>query len=322
LRGCSHRDLRKFPPAGCSPLGQLAAFIQERIRHVYRRQRTTPLPSRTPKGYYRSQLGVDGLDVAHARSLRSARQRGHFIRLGLGVCAPTIASDVQKLEGVAVLDPTKGVVKAVSSGVVAFGALLAVTGFLAARQWATPTTTWTAMGSIATVAAAAVAIWTLVALRQDSRDRTRPVMIAEIRPAVLSDVAELHIRNAGPSVAKNVSFEFDPELPALEGPEAAGMTTPYLQRRYSRTIPIFGPGMTMHDDYQSANDPDEPVPEEFTLTINYFDMHGREYNDSYELSVEWLRDHIYSRPGDTHDEAIRRRIAEAVEAVARGVGRR
>jgi hypothetical protein len=29
--------------------GQLAAFIQQRIRHVYRRQRATPLPSGAAK---------------------------------------------------------------------------------------------------------------------------------------------------------------------------------------------------------------------------------------------------------------------------------
>jgi hypothetical protein len=43
---------------------QLAAFIQQRIRYVYRRQRPTPLPSRTAKTGHQSQLGVDGLDVA------------------------------------------------------------------------------------------------------------------------------------------------------------------------------------------------------------------------------------------------------------------
>jgi hypothetical protein len=31
-------------------LGELTAFIQQRIRHGYRRQRTTPLPGRTAKG--------------------------------------------------------------------------------------------------------------------------------------------------------------------------------------------------------------------------------------------------------------------------------
>jgi hypothetical protein len=48
---------------------QLAAFIKLRIRHVYRRQRSPPLRSRTAKSRHQSQLGLDGLDVAHARNL-------------------------------------------------------------------------------------------------------------------------------------------------------------------------------------------------------------------------------------------------------------
>jgi hypothetical protein len=45
------------------------AFIQQRIRHIYRRQRPTALPSRTAKSRHQAQLGVDGLDIAHARSV-------------------------------------------------------------------------------------------------------------------------------------------------------------------------------------------------------------------------------------------------------------
>jgi hypothetical protein len=48
---------------------QLHAFIQQRIRHVYRRQRPTSLPSRTAKSRHQSQLGIDDLDVPHARSV-------------------------------------------------------------------------------------------------------------------------------------------------------------------------------------------------------------------------------------------------------------
>jgi hypothetical protein len=62
--GVKHRGLKyavNFP--------SLAAFIQQRIRHAYRRQRPTPLPSRTAESRHQSQLGVDGLDAAHARSL-------------------------------------------------------------------------------------------------------------------------------------------------------------------------------------------------------------------------------------------------------------
>ena len=55
---------------------QLAAFIQQRIRHVYRRQRPSPLSSRPAQSRHQSQLGVDGLDVTHSWRLAS--------RAGLG----------------------------------------------------------------------------------------------------------------------------------------------------------------------------------------------------------------------------------------------
>jgi hypothetical protein len=51
--------------------GQFAAFIQQRIRHIYRRQPPTLLPSRIAKSRHQSRLGVDGVDVAYA--LVSAR---------------------------------------------------------------------------------------------------------------------------------------------------------------------------------------------------------------------------------------------------------
>jgi hypothetical protein len=45
------------------------AFIQQRIRDFYRWQRSAALPSRIAKCGHQSQLGVDGFDVAHARSI-------------------------------------------------------------------------------------------------------------------------------------------------------------------------------------------------------------------------------------------------------------
>jgi len=40
---------------------QLSAFIQQRSRYAYRRQRPTPLPSHSAKRRHQPQLGVDGL---------------------------------------------------------------------------------------------------------------------------------------------------------------------------------------------------------------------------------------------------------------------
>lgn len=78
-------------------------------------------------------------------------------------------------------------VKVVAGSVGGLGVLFSLVGLLASNRWADPTTTWAAMASIATVAAAVVAIWTLIALKEDSAERTRPVMVAQLMDITLSE---------------------------------------------------------------------------------------------------------------------------------------
>ncbi|WP_100482266.1 COG1361 family protein [Mycobacteroides abscessus] len=215
--------------------------------------------------------------------------------------------------------------KVASASVVGLGALLCIVGLLSAKGWADATTTWTAFGALATVAAAIVAIWTLVALKQDSADRTRPVILAELKPAVLTRNSELLISNVGQSVAHNVRVEFDPPLPdPADGgdEERVGVLTPFLQRRYSRTIPTWAPGMTLDNFYQGAGkNADEPVPDDFTVIAHYENAHGRRYEDRYTLSMGTIRDQSGSYPSNKDDAGMQRRWVQALEAIARGVGR-
>lgn len=216
------------------------------------------------------------------------------------------------------------IVKIAGASLVGLGGLLCIVGLLAARKWAEPTTTWTAFGSIATVSAAVVAIFTLISLKQDSADRTRPMLIAELKHTVLTRDAELLVRNVGQSVARNVKVDFDPPLPDPadgDAEERVGVLTPFLQRRYSRVIPTFPPGMVMDNFYQDAEDNDEPVPDDFTVTIAYTDSHGRKYTDSYDLTMGTLRDQSGAYPANTDEKGIQRRWVKALEAIARGVGR-
>lgn len=211
------------------------------------------------------------------------------------------------------------------AAVVGLGVLLCIVGLLSAKGWADAATTWTAFGSIATVAAAVVAIWTLVALKQDSADRTRPVILAELKPAVLTRNSELLISNVGQSVARNVKIEFDPPLPDPadgDDEERVGVLTPFLQRRYSRTIPTWAPGMTLDNYYQGAGkNADEPVPDDFAVIARYEDAHGRQYEDRYVMSMGTIRDQSGSYPSNTDDKGLQRRWIKALEAIARGVGR-
>lgn len=212
-------------------------------------------------------------------------------------------------------------VKVAGAAAVGLGLLIGVVAVLDVEELASPVTSWTAFGAIATVATAVVAIWTLLALRQDSADRTRPVMVAELRHAVLTANSELRVSNVGQSVARNVTVEFDPPLPVLPEEEQAGILEPFLQRRYSRVIPTFPPGFVMDNYYQDQTEDSEPVPGEFTVRIAYFDVSGRRYIDEYVLSMESVRDQSGAYPGSRGDTALQLRLAKAVEAIARGVGR-
>ena len=217
--------------------------------------------------------------------------------------------------------PKETIAKVLAAALVGLAALLGIVLLLQSNDWSNAATTWTAFGSIATVAAAVVAIWTLIALKQDSADRTRPVMVAKLRAAVLTHDAEFVVTNVGQSVARNVKVDFDPPIPVLEGAAAVGLGTPYLQRRYSRVIPTFPPGLVLYNSYQDAKDNDEPTPDDFTVTINYSDTQGRTYTDGYDLTIDVLKGHAASYPGNTDDKGMRRRAIRALEAIARGVGR-
>jgi hypothetical protein len=184
---------------------------------------------------------------------------------------------------------------------------------------------WSAVGALATVAAAVVAIVTLLALRKDSRDRTRPMMGAFLRPDVLTNgVSELVIKNYGPTAATRVRVTFDPPLPKLEGTDADEQSTPFLQRRYAHEIPTIAPGMELANIYQTFQGDMcyEPLPNDFTIHFSYSDALGdHAYAESYALSVETLRNATGSYPSNTDDKGMRRRKVKALEAIARGIGR-
>lgn len=185
---------------------------------------------------------------------------------------------------------------------------------------------WSGVGAIATAAAAIVAIITLLALKKDSHDRTRPVMGAYLQAHPLSHgTSEFVVTNFGPTAACDITVTFDPPLPKLEGPQAAGKLTPYLQQRYDQVIPTVAPAMKLINLYQVGGDSnDEPVPDDFTVTFAYTDMGAKNrYEEAYRLSVQTLRNSSTTAPADKPDGSdMPKRQVKALEAIARGLGRK
>lgn len=69
------------------------------------------------------------------------------------------------------------------------------------------------LSALAAVVTAAIAVVALGHTASDSRDRSRPMMVAEFQLAVNNGAAiDLVVRNAGPSIARDVTVTFDPRL--------------------------------------------------------------------------------------------------------------
>lgn len=189
-------------------------------------------------------------------------------------------------------------------------------------------TVWAAIGALATLAAAVVAVVTLVALKQDSRDRTRPVMVAMFKHAILTKDYEFHVVNVGQSVARDVRVAFSPALPVLPDdpdgsePEVERFTVRSLERRYAREIGTMAPGLVFDNLYKDPrNSSDGLAPDDLTVTITYRDDRGRRYSDSYELSIDAMKHQTGSYPSTSSETGKQDRMLKAVEYIARGIGR-
>jgi hypothetical protein len=182
---------------------------------------------------------------------------------------------------------------------------------------------WAGVGALATVAAAIVAIISLLSIMKDSRDRARPVMVADLRPMTLSrTVSELVVQNVGVGVAKDVRVTFRPPINEEHGQIAA-----FLARRYGGTFPTVAPGRRFTNIYaqwrgDGSDELQEPVPKEFTVKITYKDSRARNYTDEYILTTAMLRNETTTSPSNTDDKGLQKRIANALEVIARGIDRR
>jgi hypothetical protein len=179
---------------------------------------------------------------------------------------------------------------------------------------------WAGVTGITAVGTGIVAVVSLLSLRRDSRDRSRPVLSAELLPLTLSQgTCELVVQNVGRSVAKNIRLTFEPPIT-----EDMGIIAGYLARRYSHVIPTMGPGRRLTNIYgnwrgDGSDELDESIPKEVTAIFMYQDSHERAYEDRYDLTVQTLRNQTSSFPSSTDEKGMRKREVRALEAIARGV---
>lgn len=178
------------------------------------------------------------------------------------------------------------------------------------------------------VAGVLVALRTLRQLRIDSRQRSRPMMAAELRkPPYTEGVQVLVVRNYGPSIARNVKVAFDPPIPDPDPKRSVGGMSPYITRRYAKPICVVTPGMELANIWfvgQPRGDGrvnSEPTPPQFTVTIAYNGPDGTgDYEESFSLDTDLIRAETYVSSSAAPENRLKK-IQESLARIATSTGR-
>ncbi|WP_256841706.1 hypothetical protein [Ornithinimicrobium cryptoxanthini] len=192
-------------------------------------------------------------------------------------------------------------------------------------------TDWIALGSIAgavtalATAAMAVAIIitafyardTLQATRDDSRARTRPVIVAELRRESLSKGTTLLVlRNLGQSVAANVSVTFHPEPPKDVASLSQDNMWKWIYERYANPVTTWAPGWTANNVIRAGHDDLEAI----TVKVKYEGPDETKYEDSYDLHPDHVLKHTESNPSKVQDPIkLEQQKVSALQALVRTI---
>jgi hypothetical protein len=188
-------------------------------------------------------------------------------------------------------------------------------------------TDWIALGSIATavtavaiIVTAIIAGHTLTATRLDSRARTRPVMVAELRRELLSHGTILIVlKNLGTSVAKNVTVRFEPPAPDNLDELPDSNMLKWLYQRYATPITTWAPGWTLSNVIRAGDDTLEPI----TVTAIYEGPDGTPYKDPYFLHPDHILKATESTPSKTREPVtLEQQKISALQALVRTIRER
>lgn len=164
-------------------------------------------------------------------------------------------------------------------------------------------TAWAAVTAIATTALVIVGGLTIISAAIDSRAKSRPNVVAELRAGKYGDRIDLVIMNYGPSAARNVEICLPPVFNSIEDDkDYAGNTAWFMQgikKKYASRLAVLGPGqsesntwITKRDLIDLRDNPNgdtiAPAPEEH-LTISYdkigwlAQLFKLRYSDTFQL---------------------------------------
>ena len=166
-------------------------------------------------------------------------------------------------------------------------------------------TRWAAVipgvSALAALLTAAFAIVTIRQAAQDSRDRTRPVVIVRLTPGPKLSHGYLYLimQNMGDSVARDLAVTFDPEMTSRETDAGQRLIAgPFIRRRYSRKMPLLAPKERLSNTYYAFEHAlQSGVPKTCRVSVEYRDDRDKTYRDSVLLDVDAHGEATSANPG-------------------------
>lgn len=149
--------------------------------------------------------------------------------------------------------------------------------------------------ALAAVITAIIAIFALRATASDSRERSRPIVLAFFRLATHNESAfDLVVHNFGSSAASDIDVSFDP--PFDEDARKNHMVNT-LAQRYEKRVPLLPPGSEITNvwwalDFTAPNGSGKnryPTPDEAVMTITYKGNRIRRYTEKIKLDTNWMK---------------------------------
>ena len=187
--------------------------------------------------------------------------------------------------------------------------------------WLVITALSAAATAVATAASAGAIVWAgivarraLRAAQEDSRSRTRPVMVAELRRAPLSPgTMNLVLQNLGASVARDVTVVLDPGPPPNVNTLPDSDIWKWIYQRYARPITTWAPRWRLSNVARAGHDKLEP----FVVRISYRGPDDTPYADRYEFNPDHVLKETEAGPSQAvGDLDWEKRKVRAMEAIA------
>jgi hypothetical protein len=179
---------------------------------------------------------------------------------------------------------------------------------------------WTSV--VEAVAIAVQALVVVIALLYAKRQlgEARKLREAQTRPFVVIDfdvfrirpMIHLVIRNCGSTLARNVSFVFDPPLSSAIDEDHGTLTE---ARLLSEGMPTLAPGVEVPIFFDSFIDRGEDRPDAYQVSVTYEGEPGTRYEDKLLIDLGIYRNLHYIERKELHD------VAKALEEIDKTLSR-